>query len=72
MIKFGFNTLAMLTFGLGVRMPWHHVNIPFPPVPVVEFRNKPPGVAVEDKTGQAAFADRKVEMETTEVEFEVS
>ena len=62
MIKFGFNTLAMLTYGLGIRMPWSIL----PEIsrrPKIEFRNKPPGIDVEDVTGPISFEDETIKIE---------
>ncbi len=56
MITFGFNTLAMLTWGLGIRMA-----LPFQAMldrrPRIEFRNKPAGIAVEEMTAPTSFGD---------------
>ena len=60
MITMGFNTLAMLTFGLGIRMPWGITPL-ISRHPKIEFRDKPPGIAVEDKTGPASFEDRTLD-----------
>ena len=68
MIKFGFNTLAMLTYGLGIRMPWG-VFQEVRRKPKIAFRNKPPGIAVEEKTGPASFEDVGVDFEDESIRF---
>ncbi len=61
MIKFGFNTLAMLTYGLGKRM--HHVHIQVIEAPIIiTFRDKPLGIAVEDVTGPVSFDDETIKI----------
>lgn len=62
MIKFGFNTLAMITYGLGIRIPWGQFQR-VPRKPKVEFRDKPPGIAVEEKTGPVSFEDESIRVE---------
>ena len=69
MIQFGFNKLAMLTFGLGKRM--HHVGIQVIEAPVIiTFRDKPLGIAVEEKTGPASFEDGTQEFKDKSIGFE--
>ena len=62
MIKFGFNTLAMLTYGLGICIPWPHF-VDIRRRPKVEFRNKPPGIDVEEVTGPVSFEDESIRVE---------
>lgn len=69
MITFGFNTLAMLTWGLGIRMPWARIEVRRRPIKI-EFRNKPPGIAVEETTGPASFEEGTFGFEDREVKFE--
>lgn len=69
MITMGFNTIAMLTWGLGIRMPWFKVPV-IKRRPKIEFRNKPPGIAAEDKTGPASFDDVSVGFEDEVIKFE--
>ena len=54
MIKFGFNTLAMLTYGLGIRIPWAGGQVLHVPVKI-EFKDKPPGIVAEDKILMAVW-----------------
>lgn len=68
MIKFGFNTLAMLTYGLGIRMQWPSV-VTIRRRPRVSFKNKPPGIAVEEKTGPTSFEDSSLEFEDTQIQI---
>ncbi len=56
MITFGFNTLAMLTWGLGIRMTLIPPSILRKPA-VIEFRDKPAGIAVEERTAATSFGD---------------
>ena len=70
MIKMGFNTLAMLTYGLGVRLPWYAMQVGRKPKPQIEFRNKPVGIVAEDTTGPTSFSDGMVEFQKQKVEFE--
>jgi len=69
MITMGFNTLAMLTWGLGIRMPWRRVQYIERPREI-EFRDKPLGIAVEDKTGPTSFEDGSLDFEDASVKFE--
>lgn len=69
MITMGFNTLAMLTWGLGIRMPWAHPDI-IRRARKIEFRDKPPGIAVEEITGPASFEEGTFGFEDKEVKFE--
>lgn len=69
MITFGFNTLAMLTFGLGIRMPFIFQRAIKRPA-VVEFRDKPAGIAVEEKTAPTSFGDISTEFWDKKVGFE--
>ena len=69
MITMGFNTLAMLTWGLGIRMPWVHIEVIRRPV-AIEFRDKPPGIAVEEKTGPASFEDGSLGFKEKSIGFE--
>ncbi len=59
MIKFGFNTLAMLTYGLGIRMPWPRQEEPSR-MPRIVFKDKPVGIDVEEKTGPTSFEDENI------------
>ena len=69
MITFGFNTLAMLTFGLGIRM--HHVRMQVVKAPVqITFRDKPPGIAIEEKTGPTSFEDGTLDFGDATIRFE--
>jgi len=70
LIKFGFNTLAMLTYGLGIRIPWPSGYEELMRIPKIVFRNKPPGIAAEDKTGPASFEDRGLDFEDDSIKFE--
>lgn len=71
MIKMGFHTLAMLTFGLGIRMPWGG-RPSIPELAVIEFRDKPAGIEVEEKTGPASFKEGTVLYKDTKVKFKDS
>lgn len=67
MIKFGFNTLAMLTYGLGIRMARPAMKVE--PTPrVVEFRDKPAGFVAEDKGGPTSFDDVSTEFGDKKIE----
>ena len=69
MIKFGFNTLAMLTFGLGIRMELIQMQIARRPR-AIQFRDKPAGIAVEEKTAPTSFGDILTSYKEKKVEFE--
>lgn len=69
MITFGFNTLAMLTYGLGIRMPWPREQVARRPR-IIEFRDKPPGIAIEEKTGPTSFEDGTLEFRDARIRFE--
>lgn len=69
MIKFGFNTLAMLTWGLGIRMPFRQIPVIRRPRKI-EFRDKPPGIDVEEKTGPASFEDGTLDFKDESIGFE--
>ena len=69
MITFGFNTLAMLTFGLGIRMPWVYQEV-IRRLIKIEFRDKPLGIAVEEKTGPASFEDGSLGFKDESIGFE--
>lgn len=69
MIKFGFNTLAMLTFGLGIALPWVYRTVIRRPERV-QFRDKPPGITVEEKTGPTSFEDETFDFRDRRIEFE--
>ena len=69
MIKFGFNSLAMLTYGLGIRLPWI-IEEQVRRRPRIEFRNKPPGIAVEEKTGPTSFEDGSLGFKDKSIGFE--
>ena len=68
MIKFGFNTLAMLTYGLGIRRLWAYPSVEAPIK--IEFKNKPPGIAIEDKTGPTSFEDGSLSFADESIGFE--
>lgn len=54
MITFGFNTLAMLTYGLGIGLPWGGLETRYLRVfRLVGFVDKPSGVAIEETEGTA-------------------
>lgn len=67
MITFGFNTLAMLTYGLGIRMPWGQPQV-FYKTAKISFENKPSGMAAED-SGAVSSKDSSIGYEPKEVEF---
>ena len=69
MITMGFNTLAMLTWGLGIRMPWAREQVISRPLKI-EFRDKPPGIDVEEKTGPASFDDTSFGFKDKNIRFE--
>ena len=69
MITFGFNTIAMLTFGLGIRMPYGSFRVIEVPR-AVSFRDKPAGFVAEEKTAPTSFGDISTEMRDKKVEFE--
>ena len=69
MITMGFNTLAMLTWGLGIRMHWP-ARVEVISKPFITFKDKPPGIAAEDKTGPTSFEDGTFGFKDREVEFE--
>lgn len=69
MIKFGFNTIAMLTYGLGIRMPWPRQEQP-QVLGKVEFKDKPSGIEAEDKTGPTSFEDGSFGFKDENIEFE--
>ena len=68
MIKFGFNTLAMLTEGLGIRMAWANAERPRSRT-TFEFKDIPTGIEFEGKDMDIKFDEQKVEFEDTEVTF---
>lgn len=68
MIKFGFNTIAMLTYGLGVRMPWPS-RLRIRRRPAVTFEDKPLGIAIEEKTAPVLFEEEEVELQDKDTEF---
>ena len=69
MITLGFNTLAMLTWGLGIRMPFAQVVIGRKPQKV-EFRDKPAGIVAEDKSVPTSFDDILTSFRDKKIGFE--
>jgi len=53
MITFNLSSLGMMTFGLGIRMPWHFFQDVETRRPKISFRDKvaaKAGVSFEDET----------------------
>ena len=68
MIKFGFNTIAMLTEGLGINRPFIYSWMPHRR-PKVEFADKPWGIDVVEKTSPVSFDKQEIEYAETEIDF---
>lgn len=68
MITFGFNTLAMLTYGLGITISSGSTRV-YEHRPVISFQNKPLGIAAEDKGGPVSSRDSQVAYKQGEVRF---
>ena len=68
MITFGFNTLAMLTYGLGNRMSWF-VQQRIRPSIKIHFVDKPPGIDIEDKSVPTTFEDAELSFIEGEIRF---
>lgn len=68
MIKMGFNTLAMLTLGLGIRLPWPHSRLIFIRG-VIDFVDKPSGIEAEDLDTGISYDRKTVSFEEKAVTF---
>lgn len=71
MITYGLNTLAVITWGLGVSLPSQESKVIFP-YPIVEFRDKPVGIAIEQDGIPTSFHDEEVSYPEVKIGFEDS
>ena len=68
MITFGLHTLAMLTWGLGIRMRLVKTQVLEMP-PKIDFVDKPAGVEAEDITSGISFDESDIDFSDTDIRF---
>ena len=69
MIKFGFNTLAMLTYGLGIAYPLAENPVIVISRPDIQFVEKPTGIDLEGKEIPILFDDEEIVYRDEAIKF---
>lgn len=68
MIKMGFNTLAMLTLGLGIRLAWPRFRTIYIKGKI-DFVDKPSGIEAVDLDTGISYDQKEVSFEEKAVTF---